>query len=204
MARVSLYDDVEWELFILEWVHALRAGYVQIKRFGGAGDKGADIAAFKTAYGLEGPWDCFQCKHYTDPLALGDVLPEILKIFLATVRGDCVLPDRYRIVAPRGCSTQCGRTLSSPEKLREKFLQQLESESPLVKGVASELVAGVRELAKTTDFSMFRSVELTDVLELHRTTPWYSDRFATALQPRPAHVPAPDEVAAHETRYVKQ
>jgi hypothetical protein len=51
---------------------------------------------------------------------------------------------------------------------------------------------------------MFRSVELTDVLELHRTTCWYSGRFATDLQPRPAHVPAPSELAAHEARYVQQ
>lgn len=204
MARISLYDDVEWELFILEWVHALRAKYVQVKRFGGAGDRGADIAAFKTVNGLEGPWDCFQCKHYADPLALGDILPEILKIFVATVVGECILPDSYQILAPRGCSTKCGRTLSSPEKLKGKFLEQLDGGSALVNGLEPEIVAAVRELAGETDFSMFRSVELTDVLELHSKTCWYSDRFATALQPRPAHVPAPNEVATHESRYVQQ
>lgn len=204
MARISLYDDVEWERFILEWVHALKAGYVQVKRFGGAGDKGADIAAFKTANGLEGAWDCFQCKHYDDPLAVSDILPEILKIFVATVGGECVLPDTYQILAPRGCSTQCGRTLSSPEKLKKKFLDQLVGDTPLVKGLTAELVSSVRELANATDFSMFRSVELTDVLELHETTCWHSDRFATALRPRPAHVPAPGDLAAHEGRYVQQ
>ena len=205
MARISLYDDVQWELFILEWVHALRSGYVQVKRFGGAGDRGADIAAFKTANGLEGAWDCFQCKHYAEPLALGDILPEILKIFVATVVGECVLPDSYHILAPRGCSTNCGRMLSSPQKLRKKFLDHLaDDDSTLARGLESDLVSSVQELASVTDFSMFRSVELTDVLELHKTTCWYSDRFATALQPRPAHVPAPGDLATHERRYVQQ
>lgn len=204
IARVSLYDDVEWELFILEWVQALKAGYVQIKRFGGAGDKGADIAAFKSTKGLEGPWDCFQCKHYADPLALSDILPEILKIFVAVVRGDCTLPDTYQVLAPRNCSTICGRILSSPEKLKEKFLDQLSDGKALMDGLPPQLVVPVRELAGGTDFSMFRSVELTEVLELHRTTRWHSDRFATALQPRPPHVPAPSELAAHESRYVQQ
>ncbi|MUL67092.1 hypothetical protein BOO86_21645 [Mycobacterium sp. CBMA 234] len=204
-ARISWYDDEEWERFVEEWVHALKRGYAQIKRFGGAGDRGADIAAFKTAYGLEGAWDCFQCKHYAAPLALSDVWPEMVKIFVAVSGNLCKLPDTYQFLAPRGCSTQCGRTLSSPSVLQTKFFERLdEADSKPIKGFGPKDIAAARIIALSADFSMFRSVELMDVLELHSTTRWHSARFATALKPRPAHVPAPGELASHESRYVRQ
>jgi hypothetical protein len=85
--RVYQYDDDEWENFVREWAATLSNGYVQIKRFGGSGDHGADIAAFKTPAGLEGAWDCFQCKHYAKPLSFGDATPEILKLFRAACAG---------------------------------------------------------------------------------------------------------------------
>lgn len=65
-------------------------------------------------------------------------------------------------------------------------------------------LSAIRELAKATGFAMFKSVELTDALEVHRTTPYHSARFATTLTARPAHQPPPGQVAAHETRYVDQ
>lgn len=203
-ARISLYSDVEWEEFVLEWVCALDENYVQIKRFGGAGDKGADIAAFKTVNGLEGAWDCFQCKHYAAQLALSDILPEILKIILATLNGNCVFPDSYQILAPRGCSTPCGRTLSSPEELKRAFLEKVADGVPLVKGLKAEQISDIRAYAEGLDFSRFKSVELDAVLQVHGNTPWHAARFATALRPRPAALPAPDEPAVHETRYVQQ
>ena len=178
--------------------------YVQIKRFGGSGDKGADVAAFKTERGLEGPWDCFQCKHYASQLALSDLLPEILKIIVATTGGDCVFPDTYQVLAPRGCSTACGRILSSPEKLKSAFLDKMISGTPLTKSMSADQILAVREYASSLDFSKFKSVELNDVLDLHRTTPWYHGRFATALDPRPSSGPVPSELASHETRYVQQ
>lgn len=203
-ARISLYSDVEWEEFVLEWVCAIGEKYVQIKRFGGAGDKGADIAAFKTKNGLEGAWDCFQCKHYVGQLAVSDILPEILKIILATLNQDCVFPDSYQILAPRGCSTPCGRTLSSPEKLKKAFLDKLADGAPLAKGLSLEQISKIRVYAEGLDFSRFKSVELDEVLEVHRSTPWHPARFATALKPRPETLPAPDQLAVHETRYVQQ
>lgn len=45
-ARISLFTPDDWEEFVYEWVQGLEPSYAQIKRFGGAGDKGADVAAF--------------------------------------------------------------------------------------------------------------------------------------------------------------
>src|SRR5665213_1099175 len=77
--RIQLYDDKVWEEFIREWVTSLQPIYVQIKRFGGTGDRGADVAAFRSENGFEGPWDCFQAKHYANSLTFSDAAPEMLK-----------------------------------------------------------------------------------------------------------------------------
>src|SRR3954447_22329359 len=86
----------DWEQFVLEWAHGLKKAetYVSIKRFGGPGDRGIDVAAFLSDSGLEGPWHCFQCKHYQESLAPSDAWPEPFKIFEGAVRGFFTLPTR--------------------------------------------------------------------------------------------------------------
>jgi hypothetical protein len=203
-ARIAFYSSDQWEQFILEWAKGLKPDYVQVKRFGGTGDKGADVAAFKTDQGLEGPWDCFQGKHYADPLNFSDAAPEMLKVFSAVVDGAYVMPDAYQFLAPQGYSTSLNRLLSQPTKLKEKFLSKLVSGDALVAGIDADKLSAIRELAESTDFTMYKSIELADALEVHRTTPYYSARFATTLTARPAHQPPPGKVALHETRYVDQ
>ncbi|WP_032387988.1 ABC-three component system protein [Rhodococcoides fascians] len=203
-ARIAFYSADEWEEFVYEWVHMLKTRYVQIKRFGGAGDRGADIAAFKTERGLEGAWDCYQCKHYAKSLALGDAAAEILKVMLAVLDSEYVMPDSYQFLAPNGCSTPFAKLLSQPDKLKAAFLDKLEVGKPLAAGLSAGRVNDARALATTTDFVIFKSAELTDVLEVHRTSPWHSARFATALTSRPRHDSPPVDIETHETRYVDQ
>src|SRR5690606_28474990 len=81
------YSDVQWEEFTVEWVRALRHPYVLVTRMGGAGDRGADVAACLTPQGTNGEWHCYQCKHYQDALQPADAWPEIVKIFVAKVLG---------------------------------------------------------------------------------------------------------------------
>lgn len=202
--RIQLFSSEEWEDFIREWATGLTAKYVQIKRFGGSGDKGADVAAFKSEHGLEGPWDCFQGKHYIKALAYSDASPEILKVFLAVLDGHYQMPDTYQFLAPRGCGTHLNRMLSSPTTLKKKFLGQIIAGEALVKGLSLDGLRAVRELAQETDFSMFRSVEILDALAVHSRTPYHAARFGTALEPRPAPGPPPEDIAHHETRYLEQ
>jgi hypothetical protein len=71
------YPADEWEEFTCEWVRALDHPYVLVTRMGGAGDRGADIAACLTEQGTNGVWHCYQCKHYEEALAPGDAYPEM-------------------------------------------------------------------------------------------------------------------------------
>ena len=115
---ISHYSGDQWEEFVDELVEGIQStrGYVLVKRMGGPGDLGIDVAGFKTAKGLEGPWDCYQCKQYAAPLQPSDAWPEILKIFRAAVAGECVMPDAYLFVAPKGAGLKLTKMLSQPTK----------------------------------------------------------------------------------------
>jgi hypothetical protein len=202
--HLFFYSSTEWELFIREWATALETDYAQVKQLGGSNDRGVDVAAFKTPQGFEGAWDCFQGKHYSTSLNLSDVLPEILKLFLNFNAGHYILPDTYAFLAPQGCGSSLNRLLSRPTELRDKFLEKLETGSLLIAGLASETVQEVRALATTVDFSIFKSVELADALEVHRRTPYYTARFGGPLTPRDPAAAPPDDLAEIEARYVAQ
>ncbi|GAA1920716.1 hypothetical protein GCM10009775_11570 [Microbacterium aoyamense] len=202
--RIAFYSPEEWEHFIREWATALHPSYVQIKRLGGSNDKGADVAAFRTSEGFEGSWDCFQGKHYANPLAWSDAFPEMLKVFVGVEEGHYQRPDRYAFLAPKGCGTALNRLLSRPTELREKFLKELDNAKSAAAGLKQELRERVRTLAAATDFAMFVSIELVDAIETHRATAYYVARFGGPLPPRPTTKRAPDAIHESETRYVAQ
>lgn len=202
--RIAFYSPEEWEVFIREWATGLATSYVQIKRLGGSNDKGVDVAAFKTAQGFEGGWDCFQGKHYADPIGWSDAFPEILKIFASVANAHYTMPEMHAFLAPKGCGTSLNRLLSRPSELRKKFLEELERTDGIAFQLDDALREQVRTLAAGTDFSMFKSVELVDAISTHRTTAYHVARFGGPVPPRPPATGAPAAIADSETRYVEQ
>ena len=202
--RVYFFSPDEWEIFITEWATGLAPSYRQIKRFGGPGDRGVDVAAFKTDRGHEDSWDCYQAKHYADPLKLSDAIPEILKIFRGAAEKHYVLPDKYVFVAPRGCGSSLNRLLSKPTELQKKFLAAVDDRSPATKALDDETLQAIRDLAATTDFSLFRSLELNEMLDVHRGTQFFAARFGTTLPARPSVGQTPAIPTPFETNYVKK
>jgi hypothetical protein len=55
--RVRTFSPEDWEEFIEEWATSLTGSYKKVRRFGGAGDLGVDIAGFCTDQGFQGVWD---------------------------------------------------------------------------------------------------------------------------------------------------
>ena len=78
--RVRTFSPDDWEEFVEEWATSLDGSYKKVRRFGGAGDLGVDIAGFCTYQGFQGAWDNYQCKRYDHPLRPSDVWVEIGKI----------------------------------------------------------------------------------------------------------------------------
>lgn len=198
------YEDKEWEEFILEWAKALEDKYHHVTRFGGPGDRGVDVAGFASADSFEGVWDCFQCKHYSETIKPADLYPEIFKILLGVTKTEFKLPRRYVICAPRGCGPTLEKLLNAPTKLGERFIAELERPNGMSRNHDPSVVAAVRELAESTEFSIFASADMDRVIALHRGTPNHVLRFGGELPDRGAPEVPPSEIEAKENRYVSQ
>lgn len=198
---ISLYDDQEWEEFVLEWATSLE--YESVMRNGGANDHGVDIAAFLSDDGFDGEWDCYQCKHYGQPLKPGDALPEILKIVQGTLARHYTWPRKYRFAAPRGYGTLLSNTLRSPSKLKSELIKALENEKHALAKKVGDTKKDVLEFLETADFSIFGSVELHELVDQHSRTRWHSARFSVRLLRPPARVPD-DALEVHEQDYIQK
>ncbi|WP_157579881.1 MULTISPECIES: ABC-three component system protein [unclassified Plantibacter] len=199
--RLFLYEDGEWEEFIHEWAFSVTADYVSIRRYGGAGDKGVDIAAFTDADGFQGKWDSFQAKHYSRPLSPGDAYPEMLKLFVHAAEGEYTLPRRYYFVAPRGCGTSLARLLKDHDKLKKAFSNWAKKPD---QGFSAERVQTAMLLAESTDFQLFCDLSALELLETHRQSQFHVARFGGPLPPRKPVDAPPEQVQESELRYVEQ
>lgn len=200
---IYFYSPDEWEEFILEYAIGLSTSYHQIKRIGGSNDRGADIAAFLTPSGFDGVWDCLQCKHYESALLPSDAYPEMFKVLRAVVERHYTLPRRYLFMAPKACNPTLSRQLSSPSTLRQEFLKRFEGRKPLGGGLEPELVTQIKRLAETIDYSIFQSVELHEMIEVHKRTRYHVQRFGAPLPDRPEAAPPPSDLSTEERRYVE-
>ncbi len=201
---IQTYDPDDWEVFIEEWATGLSPTYVRVQRFGGTGDRGVDVAGFKTDRGFEAEWHCFQGKHYDKSLTPSIAWPEMLKVFLLPVHTPLyTLPSRYSFIAPRGLATSLAHLISTPTELRARFLEQVESGTAKpFKELEDDTRLAVHALASATDFSMFGSIEVLTLIDQHRTTPYYAARFGGGLPARPASEDPPHEVGPDELVYL--
>jgi hypothetical protein len=202
--RVYFYDPDEWEQFILEWAYSLDSDYVQVKRIGGSGDQGIDIAGFLSDDHFEGKWDCYQAKHYAGALTPATAYAEMLKVFGHVTMRHYTLPRRYYFVAPKGAGPTLNRLVSHPTEFKENFLAAISDGTPLTSSIEEDTLTAVRDLAETTDFSMFRATQLTELLTGHAATRYHAFRFGTALPQRgPVDAP-PAHLESGEARYVEE
>jgi len=203
---IQTYDSDEWEVFIEEWATGLLPKYVRVQRFGGSGDRGVDVAGFKTDRGFEAEWDCFQGKHYDKSLTPATAWPEMLKVFLLPLRNPRYrLPSRYSFIAPRGLGTTLAHLISTPTELRAKFLEQVESgEAKPFKELDRATRDAVLELASATDFTIFSSIPVLSLIDQHATTRYHADRFGGGLPSRPASDGPPSEVLDEELVYLRK
>lgn len=201
---VFSYDPDEFEEFVKEWVPALATKYLAVERHGGSGDHGVDVAGYLTSHGLEGAWHNYQCKHYGEALTWSKAAPEMRKMFASVVNGHFTMPQRYVFVAPI-IGPRLVRRLSKPSQSREEFLKELETTTDaVIMSLAPEKRRAVRDLAGATDFSMFTTVDMDEMLSLHQTTPHWAVRFPQPPAPRPQRMLPPDVHAPEEARYIQQ
>lgn len=203
---VQLYSSDEWEDFVVEWSEGFTPAYHTVVRLGGSGDKGRDVVAYLDDPQSDCEWDSYQCKHYDHALRPTDVYVELAKLCFYTHLGDYSVPRRYRFVAPRGVGTKLHDLLRNPDKLRAELYANWDayclkyitetSEVPISKKLRIHIDA--------FDFSRVWFVTPQELLNQHRRTRYWYQRFKVESPIRPSIADPPEEVQEHEQVYVSQ
>ena len=204
--QILLYSAEEWEEFILEWVHSQNGNYASVRRYAGANDMGIDVAGFTDKKGLHGIWDNFQCKHYKNPLTPRTAAAEVAKILWHSFKGKYVPPRTYYFVAPRGCGTGLTKLLDNPSDLRKHVIEKWDNQC--ANAITSTQSTPLREdfltYTNNFDFSIFKPCTLLEIVDDHRKTPYYANRFGGGLPDRPVIEQPPEKPTDGESRYIEQ
>jgi hypothetical protein len=207
LQRILLYSADEWERFIEEWASAcLKTEYKRVQRFAGPNDRGIDIAGFTDDRMLAGVWDNFQCKHYDHPLYPVDAWPEIGKILWHSFKGHYKPPRKYFFVAPREVGTTLSQFLSHPAALKSEVpkIWDKHCRDKITDQGAIPLAGEFATYVEQFDFSIFKVKAIREILDQHKTTSYFVQRFGGGIPGRPKPVDPPTELEAIESGYVTQ
>ena len=201
--RIKLFDDSEWEEFVLEWGDSLRSTYARVERSGGAGDMGRDVIVYVKA-DCDKVWDNFQCKHYANALTPTDIWLELGKLMHYTRIGEFTYPRAYQFVAPKGAGTKLAKLLRDGDQMRQGLLDkwdqyckdQITDTGPIV------LDATMKKHIENCDFSVFDYLPPLRLIDEHHKTPWHLQRFGGGLPARPTPTTPPNTPSANESVYL--
>ncbi len=203
---IRTYDDKVWEQFIEEWSEGFDPPYVQVVPLGGAGDKGRDLIAYAAdPTKPDAEWDSYQCKHYKNLLTPTDIYVELGKLCYYTHQGDYTVPRKYYFVSPLGVGTKLHDLLKKPDVLRAELIANWEKYCQKdIQAQEVPLNSALREYVNKFDFRIVWFKTPTEILNQHRRTKYWHQRFKIELPTRPALEPPPADVQSHELPYVEQ
>jgi hypothetical protein len=212
--RVTTYDGDRFEKFVLEWAYEYLQNtckeYVQVSRFGGAGDKGRDIVCYISTNPVK--CDVFQCKHYRDPIGPSEARIELAKLCLNTFQKSIPVPSKYRFVSPRDVSSKLGLSFDDPAAIKSDLIENWKKTtgkaplcSRLIKGQKTYLEGKLLEHVERFDFSIVHFKPMHEVIAEFRKTSLYAARFGGGLTKKlpPDKKPPPDP-DAYEQVYVTE
>jgi len=204
--RVRLMTDKEFEKLVESWAENLKGRYVSVAHFGGAGDKGVDVAGFCDAKGFKGVWEGFQCKHRDHPLYPTDIYADIGKLIWFIAKGDYVAPRLYGVAGSQDIGTSLSQLLHDPAALKQQIERNWESHiaDEITETGRVELAGDVRAVFEGLDWSIFKHQKLQHVLDALKGTPYYIATFGGGLPPRPDPPSTPADVQPHEIVYVEK
>lgn len=205
-ARVRMFSPDEWEEFIEEWATSLTGSYKKVRRLGGPGDLGVDIAGFSSDSGFQGEWDNYQCKRCGHPLQPNEIWVEIGKILYYAHAGEYIPPRKHFFVCSQGIGTTLEKLLNSPDALKTQAQDNWEKYCKVGITSTSEvpLKGDFVSYFNDFDFSIFTSKSILELIEGHMTTGYHAVRFGGGLPPRPKPDLPPSEPTPDESRYIRQ
>lgn len=205
--RVKNFHPDEWEAFIEEWGHSLEGEiYPIVRRFGGSGDMGVDVAGFAGPERFNGNWDNFQCKRYDHALQPSDIYVEVGKVIYYSWKGEYTVPRNHFFAGSQGIGTKLEKLLGDPEGFRQAVRDKWDGHCKTGITITAEipLTGDLLKYFDAFDFKIFGSKSVLDLISQHEKSPHHSIRFGGGLPPRPAHDSPPSEPTSAESRYIRQ
>jgi hypothetical protein len=205
-ARIRTFSPDDWEQFVEEWATSLESSYEKLRRFGGSGDLGVDIAGFCTEEGFKGVWDNYQCKRYDHPLRPSDAWVEIGKIIYYSYLGEYHPPRKHYFVCPQGIGTSLEQLLNKPDDLKRKIAENWGKNCQTGITSTKEIILSdaLAAFFDNFDFNIFDSKSLVELIEGHSLTCHHTVRFGGGLPFRPDPSFPPEMPAFIESRYIRQ
>ena len=204
---IKLFSDSEFEDFIEEWASAYlkeRVGYIKVYRNAGAGDKGRDIIANASDTGEI--WDCYQCKHYKNPLTPSDIWVEFGKLCYYTYINDYPIPRKYIFATSAGIGSKLKDFISKPKVLRDELIKIWDKKCR--EGITDtkniDLTGAFRKYVEEFDFSIVSFLEPREIVEQHRLTPYYIMRFGGGFNKFRNEPETPSEIQNSELVYIEK
>ncbi len=203
---IQTYSADEWEDFIVEWTDGFDPAYYQVTKLAGAGDKGRDVVAYVSDPQTDCEWDNYQCKHYDHALFPTDAYLELGKLCVYTHRGDFTVPRRYRFVCPRGVGVKLHDMMKHPDKLRKALIENWADhcENKISASESFPLSGDLKQYVNNFNFGIVWYLTPHDVLNQHRRTKCWYQRFKAELLTRPEMDPVPDDPQLHELVYISK
>ncbi len=207
--RVRLYDDDKFEEFICEWAFLClqKSGeYIAVRRFGGSGDLGRDILGYLELPLKASRFDIYQCKHYKEPIAPGDIWPELAKLCVFTREKRFPVPRYYFVVAPQDVGPPLGGLIDEPGKLRAELqgVWDKKCAKAIRRGITYALEGELLDHVQAFPFEIVRCKPIHEVIDEFSKCGRYAGRFGGGLKPPPADEVPPRSIQVDETRYVEQ
>lgn len=208
IVRLMTFSPEQFEIFILEWAfYYIKEKYVEVQWRGGSGDKGRDIVAWIDPKNSRNRrWDCYQCKHYQQPIQPSEYWIELAKLCYYTFNNAYTIPENYFIACNSGVGSSLQDLIDDPKKIKDKLIDNWTNycEAKIVKGIKIVLEGSLLEFVSGFDFSIIHALPQIELIEQHSHTKYHSMIFGTGLKPRPNPILPPTNIAAFETHYVEQ
>lgn len=205
---IAQYDGDDWEAFILEYAQGLKIveKYDDVIKMGGSSDGGRDVVAFCSAARYEGKWDNYQCKSYKKGLTHPQVLQEIGKIIYHVSKKEFSMPRAIYFVARNDLTRTARDFLDKPSTLRQSLIdnwgQHIADE--IVEGKTIKLEGDLLALLKSGDLPKCGYKTKDHVIDVHKTTAYFANRFVGGALPDYIKIPIPSDPTEQETQYIRQ
>jgi len=203
--RIVLMNADQWEDFILGCCEQLRieGEYVQVKKMGGTGDKGRDIAGYIKFPPAVGEWDMYQAKAYQSPLNPSDLLADFAKFIFNVYDNTYSMPRHYYVCGTKDVGTTLFTMLEYPQKLREWLLERWKSKDGNFVTFKQKLTPELESFITIFDFTVIKEMKVSSLLTIHSRSSKHWSTFGV-LPPVVKEVPMPETPANEEQVYVTE